>query len=307
MFMLGCFCHRCITSQTATLALRAPFPLPFELGYAWHAAFDDGGEPIVPASGERRRSDSLQRSVHLLQQLIVVLRDQCGWPADRIFLLGYGQGGTCALSLALSLARNGSSSASAGNSSSSSSSSSGTRLSAGAVILGGVIAICGALLDEEEAQFAKELNKRPHVAQHSNQSDSSSGSCRGATPVLLLCGERDAEVSPARMQRTAAVCARVLNSSLLSSSNAAGAANSTAAAAANTAAATATAAAGVEVVVLPNRGQGMLKGAREVRPLMAFLARHLARRLVALEEAADVVELSTSASTAVGGATVTQV
>jgi dienelactone hydrolase len=242
--------------------------------------------------------------VHLLQQLIAALREHCGWAADRIFLLGYGQGGTCALSLALSLARStrrGGSSSSSGSSSGggtgigSSSSGGSTRQPAGAVALGGVISICGALLDEEEAQLTADLNKQSSATQNSTRNGSSSGSCSGATPVLLLCGERDAEVPPARMQRTAAVCARALDSSM-SSSNA----GTTTAAAADAA----TAATGVEVVVLPNRGQGMLSGASEVRPVMAFLARHLARRLVALEKAADVVELSTSASA--GGAFVTQ-
>jgi hypothetical protein len=171
--------------------------------------------------------------------------------------------------------------------------------------LGGVISICGTLLDEEETQLTADLNKQAPAAQNSTGNVNSSGSCSAATPVLLLCGERDAEVPPARMQRTAAVCARALNSSM-SSSNAASTADASIAAAdaGTAAAAAAAAAAGVEVVVLPNRGQGMLSGASEVRPVMVFLARHLARRLVALEEAADVVELSTSASA--GGATVTQ-
>jgi hypothetical protein len=257
----------------------------------------------VPTSRERRRIDSLQHSVHLLQQLLVALQEQCGWSADRIFLLGYGQGGTCALSLALSLARStsrsrsasavGTSNSSCSSSSSSSSSSSGsnTRQPVGAMALGGVISICGTLLDEEETQLTADLNKQVPAAQNSTGKANSSGSCSGATPVLLLCGERDAEVPPARMQRTAAVCARALNSSM-SNSDAASTADAS------------IAAAGLEVVVLPNRGQGMLSGASEVRPVMVFLARHLARRLVALEEAADVLELSTSASA--GGATVTQ-
>jgi len=88
--------------QTAALALRAPINLPFGLeGSQWHEPFDEAsGEPIAPGPVEKRRVCSLQETRAQLLRLLRLL-DECGWPARRIFLLGYAQGGTAALDLSL--------------------------------------------------------------------------------------------------------------------------------------------------------------------------------------------------------------
>jgi predicted esterase len=89
--------------QTASLALRAPIALPFGLaGSQWHASFDEAsGEPITPSTGEMRRLRSLERETRPRLLRLLDLLDTCGWPAQRIFLLGYAQGGTAAIDLAL--------------------------------------------------------------------------------------------------------------------------------------------------------------------------------------------------------------
>eukprot|EP00967_Tisochrysis_lutea_P131334 scaffold228178_cov44-Tisochrysis_lutea.AAC.1 len=111
--------------QTAALALRAPIDLPFGIdGSQWHDSFDvSTGELIQPQDGERRRVLSLEREsrmrlLNLLDQL-----EACGWPRQRVFVLGYAQGGTAALDLALSSRRR----------------------------LGGVVSVCGHCLHEAVA------------------------------------------------------------------------------------------------------------------------------------------------------------
>lgn len=89
--------------QTAALALRAPIALPFGLaGSQWHASFDkSSGEPITPSPGEMRRLRSLERETRPRLLRLLDLLDTCGWPAQRIFFLGYAQGGTAAIDSAL--------------------------------------------------------------------------------------------------------------------------------------------------------------------------------------------------------------
>eukprot|EP00611_Tribonema_gayanum_P026763 TRINITY_DN6448_c0_g1_i1.p1 TRINITY_DN6448_c0_g1~~TRINITY_DN6448_c0_g1_i1.p1 ORF type:complete len:292 (+),score=65.16 TRINITY_DN6448_c0_g1_i1:126-878(+) len=148
--------------QTAVLAFQAPVPLPFDMGYCWHDTFDDEGDTLAYTPGDERRMKSLNASTSTLIQAIEVLRLQLHWPADRIFLLGYAQGGTVALSAALTLAH-----------------ASAPPISA----LGGVISICGVLLEEQLAMAAGTGAAPARPAAE-------------ATPVLILCGDKDAQAPP---------------------------------------------------------------------------------------------------------------
>ena len=80
--------------ETSALALRAPRSLPAGLdGSMWHESFDAEGEVLPPSAGllaEPRQS---------LLTLLATL-ERFGWPARRVFLLGYMQGGVVALDLA---------------------------------------------------------------------------------------------------------------------------------------------------------------------------------------------------------------
>ena len=87
--------------QTASLALRAPVPLPCDMdGACWHTSFDPDGHVIGPLSGIDRLQ-SLERESRVRLRRLVQLLEACGWPAHQIFLFGYAQGGTAALDFAL--------------------------------------------------------------------------------------------------------------------------------------------------------------------------------------------------------------
>ncbi|KAK3280976.1 hypothetical protein CYMTET_11208, partial [Cymbomonas tetramitiformis] len=86
--------------QTATLAISGPLEIPMtDGGRAWYTAFDDDFELIQGVRGERRRLQSLEPTIALLQQLLQVLHEQGGWPYKRIHLFGFSQGGTVVLEL----------------------------------------------------------------------------------------------------------------------------------------------------------------------------------------------------------------
>ncbi|KAG5189115.1 Alpha/Beta hydrolase protein [Tribonema minus] len=247
---LTCWCGPVLPplapSQTAVLAFQAPVPLPFDMGYCWHDTFDDEGDTLAYTPGDERRMKSLNASTSTLIQAIEALRLQLHWPTDCIFLFGYAQGGTVALSTALTLAH-----------------ASAPPIPA----LGGVISICGVLLEEQlaVAAGAGAAPARPAAE---------------ATPVLILCGDKDAQAPPHLAHASAAA--------LHSSGSSAGSGSD------SRGSSTAGGGSSAEVVVLRGRGAGPLRSEREVRPVMAFLARCLSRRMVALEDSADVVELSGS-------------
>eukprot|EP00775_Hariotina_reticulata_P012329 gene12329-12464_t len=70
-------------------------------GRSWFTAFDDTWELIQPQAGERRRLESLEATLQLLQhQLLPALASVGGWQPGQVQLLGYSQGGTVALELA---------------------------------------------------------------------------------------------------------------------------------------------------------------------------------------------------------------
>ncbi|KAJ7164902.1 hypothetical protein C8R46DRAFT_1097564, partial [Mycena filopes] len=81
--------------QTAVLALRAPEQVPFlyEESYAWFPSFDDLGELIE----QPNPTPALQ----LMDRIFTHLTDDCAWPANRIHLFGFAQGGTVAAELGL--------------------------------------------------------------------------------------------------------------------------------------------------------------------------------------------------------------
>lgn len=107
--------------QTAALALCAPLALPAGLeGRMWHESFEADGELIRASAFERRRLNSLKHQGRASLQALLMRLQRAGWPAHRLFLLGYAQGGTVALDFALHC---------------------GCRL-------GGVVSICGLLLEE---------------------------------------------------------------------------------------------------------------------------------------------------------------
>jgi len=81
--------------ETSALALRAPCSLPAGLdGSMWHESFDAEGEVLLPSA------DLLAEPRRSLRALLATL-ERFGWPARRVFLLGYMQGGVVALDLAV--------------------------------------------------------------------------------------------------------------------------------------------------------------------------------------------------------------
>ncbi|KAJ6588343.1 hypothetical protein B0H19DRAFT_1098851 [Mycena capillaripes] len=85
--------------QTAVLAVRAPDRVPFlyEESYAWFPSFDDLGELI-----ERPNPTS---ALSLMDRIFQHLREDCAWPANRIHLFGFAQGGSVAVELGVKMWR----------------------------------------------------------------------------------------------------------------------------------------------------------------------------------------------------------
>ena len=134
--------------QTASLALRAPVPLPCDMdGACWHASFDPDGHVIGPLSGINRLQ-SLERECRCRLRRLLQLLEQCGWPANQIFLFGYAQGGTAALDFALHAPSR----------------------------LGGVVSYCGLPLEEALRAPTKE-----------------EAAASGGTPCLLVAATADAQ------------------------------------------------------------------------------------------------------------------
>ncbi|TFY77233.1 hypothetical protein EWM64_g6778 [Hericium alpestre] len=81
--------------QTATLTLRAPEQIPYlyEEAYQWYESFDPLGEFL-----QRPNPTS---ALDLLAKVLDHLTNDCAWPAHRIHLFGFAQGGTVAAETAL--------------------------------------------------------------------------------------------------------------------------------------------------------------------------------------------------------------
>lgn len=140
--------------QTAVMAISGPIVFPEEIihGRAWFVAFDEDWELIQPNKRDERRLKSMRTATVLLDKVIEVMCKSYGWTRDRVHVLGFSQGGTLALDLALR--------------------------SCGPRRLGSVVAISASLLPELLMQEPKEMDK--DVA------------CGGAcTSVLITHGSQD--------------------------------------------------------------------------------------------------------------------
>ena len=89
--------------ETACIALRAPTPLPFELGgFHW-------GDDIIfdQASGQMDFDTGFAKIDRVLGQDIIqdILIDQCHYQPREILLFGFGQGGMASLAVATSFSQ----------------------------------------------------------------------------------------------------------------------------------------------------------------------------------------------------------
>ncbi|KAJ7151425.1 hypothetical protein C8R43DRAFT_1087988 [Mycena crocata] len=85
--------------QTAILAVRAPDKVPFlyEESYAWFPSFDDLGELID--------CPNPTPALDLMATIFHHLTGDCAWPAHRIHLFGFAQGGSVAVEFGVKMAR----------------------------------------------------------------------------------------------------------------------------------------------------------------------------------------------------------
>ncbi|ETV90788.1 hypothetical protein H310_14458 [Aphanomyces invadans] len=87
--------------QTAFASFRAPHALPFELGYAWlDPSLDRKGEVLPHHVYDPKRLHSLDQVVAVWMDVLSMLQIVYNWPLHRIFLMGFGHGGTVALHVA---------------------------------------------------------------------------------------------------------------------------------------------------------------------------------------------------------------
>ena len=138
--------------------LRAPLPLPagIEVGRAWFDSFEADGALIAPKSGGRRRAAASSKTCSRLRALVALLRSS-GWAHERIFVLGFAQGGSAALAYALRSEHR----------------------------LGGVASVCGHVLPESEDRAAAlgaadaDAGARGRAQRHERR-------CRGAAALRAL-------------------------------------------------------------------------------------------------------------------------
>lgn len=88
--------------ETTCISLRAPTPLPFELGgFHW-------GDDIVfdQAAGEMDIDTGFQKASRVITREVIrdVLLEKCGYRPREILLFGFGQGGMAALAASASMA-----------------------------------------------------------------------------------------------------------------------------------------------------------------------------------------------------------
>jgi len=87
--------------QCAVLALRAPQAL-LDLGWTWLPGFDEQGG-LLP-DGCAAQVESLAQLRTRFAALLQTLQDSHGWARRDVYVLGFSQGGTVALDLALNVA-----------------------------------------------------------------------------------------------------------------------------------------------------------------------------------------------------------
>ncbi|ETV71495.1 hypothetical protein H257_13363 [Aphanomyces astaci] len=84
--------------QTAFASFRAPHALPFDLGYHWFDhALDAQGDVLPHHVPDPRRLQSLDQVVAAWLDALHTLQTDYNWPLHRVFLMGFGHGGTVAL------------------------------------------------------------------------------------------------------------------------------------------------------------------------------------------------------------------
>jgi predicted esterase len=93
--------------QTAILSVKAPCPIPyFDTETSWFPAFDMKGEEL-PTDAEvvhQGWNKTRELLIDLLKGFCIYNKlENTGWPSERIFILGFGQGGQVALDLAIRL------------------------------------------------------------------------------------------------------------------------------------------------------------------------------------------------------------
>ncbi|KAH9089184.1 hypothetical protein Ae201684P_001390 [Aphanomyces euteiches] len=87
--------------QTAFASFRAPHSLPFDLGYTWiEPALNEHGDVISHSTDNSKRLESLSDIVDQWMEALRVLQEMYNWPPQRIFLMGFGHGGSVALHVA---------------------------------------------------------------------------------------------------------------------------------------------------------------------------------------------------------------
>ncbi|KAH7910803.1 hypothetical protein BJ138DRAFT_63110 [Hygrophoropsis aurantiaca] len=90
--------------QTATLALRAPSLIPFlPNAFQWYPSFDPLGESLPLAA--QNPTDALTLLLSVLEYLTGTTGGRPAWPANRIHLFGFAQGGTIAAEACLAWSR----------------------------------------------------------------------------------------------------------------------------------------------------------------------------------------------------------
>ncbi|KAJ3153272.1 hypothetical protein HDU89_000903 [Geranomyces variabilis] len=94
--------------QTALLALKAPFPVPFHEGTCWAPVYDYDGNEHPPSSPIMRQAVVKTRNLvsDFLSQRVLAPADTPSnerrlWPARNVFLFGFSQGGAAAMDVAL--------------------------------------------------------------------------------------------------------------------------------------------------------------------------------------------------------------
>ena len=208
--------------QTATLALRAPCGLPCGLGgHSWFPAFEEDGTLITATRSEQRRATGLGLAAAAVLGALRTLWGGggatadaaavadgggggggggdaaavqaalagvlgCGrWAPERIFLLGFSQGGTVALEVARVMAAE-----------------------VGSESLGGVLALSASMLPEvlaaEEEQQPSSPPPPPLPLEQQQQQQQQQQQGR-SVPVLLLHGEFDPTVPSPHVHRTEAL------------------------------------------------------------------------------------------------------
>ena len=255
--------------QTSALALPAPLPLPQGLpGRMWCESFSEDGSLIDGSSAkidQRRLMDSLANATRVrLLRLLRLLVDNCGWKMERVFIFGYAQGGSAALDLlAHGLGNLEDGSAYIGRVG-----ASGTRDSA--CRLGGVVSWCGLPFPDNVA---------------SQIGESSLGS---RTPLLVVCGEADAQTPAKRARRLFQELTTGWERHRTPSPGRPDCAQPNAEASAESPSASSPE---QTLHLLTGKGQAMVGSPAEARLLMEFFARHLALSS-ALEDDPNVIRMS---------------